>query len=202
MSPRPYRLGKRAESAAETRARIVEAARALFEATGFHKVSVEAVAAQAGVGRTTVFEQFGSKRKLLQAVEAEVSRRAGAEAWPPPPAAHARDSLQAALRSVCQVWAREHAMFRKLLGLALIDTEMARVLEEKRTQRRQAMGVLAHQLAEQGCLRPGESEARAADVLWLLTSFETFSQLYERGLDCGAVADTLERLASSVLASA
>ena len=66
---RRYKLGKRAESAAETRARIVEAARALFEETGFHQVSVDAVAARAKVGRTTVFEQFGSKRKLLQAVQ-------------------------------------------------------------------------------------------------------------------------------------
>ena len=69
MSPRPYNLGRRQESAEQTRMRIVEAARELLMASdGFSGFTMEAVARQAGVARMTVYYQFESKVGLLEAV--------------------------------------------------------------------------------------------------------------------------------------
>ena len=56
--------GKRERS----RARIIEAARSLFAEHGFESVSMDEVAAEAGVSRTTVFNHFPTKPALLEGV--------------------------------------------------------------------------------------------------------------------------------------
>ncbi len=53
---------------AHKRAAILSAARELFLADGFDRTSVDAVAARAKVSKRTVYDYFGDKRTLLQAV--------------------------------------------------------------------------------------------------------------------------------------
>jgi AcrR family transcriptional regulator len=50
------------------RARILDAAAALFAARGFEAVTMSEVARAAGVARATVFNHFGSKRALVEAI--------------------------------------------------------------------------------------------------------------------------------------
>lgn len=54
------------------RERILDAARALFASRGFDAVTMNEVAEQAGVVRATVFNQFGSKGALVEAITAGV----------------------------------------------------------------------------------------------------------------------------------
>jgi AcrR family transcriptional regulator len=54
----------------ESRELILDAARRLFAARGLHDASMADVAAEAGVSRATVFNQFGSKRLLVDAIAA------------------------------------------------------------------------------------------------------------------------------------
>ncbi|WP_263165525.1 TetR/AcrR family transcriptional regulator [Streptomyces sp. SCSIO ZS0520] len=56
------------EGSAQKRAAILAAARELFLAEGFDRSSVDAVAARAKVSKRTVYDYFGDKRTLLQAV--------------------------------------------------------------------------------------------------------------------------------------
>ncbi|MEV8314004.1 TetR/AcrR family transcriptional regulator [Streptomyces sp. NPDC059900] len=56
------------EGSAQKRAAILSAARELFLADGFDRTSVDAVAARAEVSKRTVYDYFGDKRTLLQAV--------------------------------------------------------------------------------------------------------------------------------------
>jgi len=56
------------EGSTQKRAAILAAARGLFLADGFDRSSVDAVAAQAGVSKRTVYDYFGDKRALLLAV--------------------------------------------------------------------------------------------------------------------------------------
>src|SRR5437764_644034 len=58
---------RRARRAAETHARIVEAAGALFAERGYGGTTIEAVAAQADVAVETVYARFKNKRNLLGA---------------------------------------------------------------------------------------------------------------------------------------
>lgn len=56
------------EGSARKRAAILAAARELFLTDGFDRSSVDAIAARAEVSKRTVYDYFGDKRTLLQAV--------------------------------------------------------------------------------------------------------------------------------------
>jgi len=60
-------LGKREAQKEETRARILQVARAHFERDGFDGANVRAIAADAGVAAGTVLLHFTDKRDLLHA---------------------------------------------------------------------------------------------------------------------------------------
>jgi AcrR family transcriptional regulator len=66
--PRRYHSPLRAEQAQRTRRSIVEAATRLFTSTGYANTSLRAVAESAGVAPETVYDVFGTKRALLEAV--------------------------------------------------------------------------------------------------------------------------------------
>jgi AcrR family transcriptional regulator len=61
----------RQESAALTRRRLLDAARAVFAERGFHGASLEAVAEAAGLTKGAVYSQFESKADLFLALQAE-----------------------------------------------------------------------------------------------------------------------------------
>src|SRR5919202_1108381 len=77
MSPRQYRLGKRAGIVEQTRERIIDATRELLAREGQPQASVDEVARVADVARATVYYQFGSKKGLIQALVHDIQRRAG-----------------------------------------------------------------------------------------------------------------------------
>lgn len=61
--------------AARNRLRILTAARALFDREGVESVSMDAIAAEAGVGKGTLFRRFGSKAGLAAALLDTQDRR-------------------------------------------------------------------------------------------------------------------------------
>jgi AcrR family transcriptional regulator len=64
---RPYRLQARADSVAQTRARIVDATVALHAELGPAHTTISAIAERAGVERLTVYRHFPDERTLLRA---------------------------------------------------------------------------------------------------------------------------------------
>jgi len=75
MSPRPYRMGKREAAAAETRTRILEAARQLLANKSETDLSMEAIARRADVSRLTLYYQFKSRPGLLEALYDHLATR-------------------------------------------------------------------------------------------------------------------------------
>ena len=72
---RPYRMRARAEAAAETGQRILEATIELHSERFFDQVSLEDIAERAGVTVRTVIRRFGSKERLIEAAAEEGERR-------------------------------------------------------------------------------------------------------------------------------
>jgi AcrR family transcriptional regulator len=202
MSPRSYQLGKRADSIQQTRARILAATRALLARDGYPQLPIDEVARRADVARATVYYQFGSKRGLLEAVVADVQRRAGQQQVDA--AVELADPVQALRRAFelgCRFWATEHPLVRKLSGLAAVDPEIRQVLFRVEQQRLPLLTRLVERLADAGHLAAGCSKSRAVDVLWLLSSFEAFDQLFTaRQLPVEEVAGILADLAARSLA--
>src|SRR5579871_5367050 len=78
MSPRQYQSPARAAASDRTHARIAAAAAALLRSPdGIRKFSLEAVARAAKVTRLTVYNQFGSRRALLENVFDALAERGG-----------------------------------------------------------------------------------------------------------------------------
>jgi AcrR family transcriptional regulator len=64
---RPYRLGKRAELAAHTRRRIIEATLELHDQQGISRTTVRDVAGRAAVAPSTVLQHFPRMDELIRA---------------------------------------------------------------------------------------------------------------------------------------
>jgi AcrR family transcriptional regulator len=62
----------RPQGRSDQRGRIVDAARLLFAAQGVDEVTMAEVAIEAGVARATVFNHFGSKHALVEAITEDV----------------------------------------------------------------------------------------------------------------------------------
>jgi AcrR family transcriptional regulator len=76
LETRPYRSELRAEQAEETRGRILDAALRVMT-TGVARLSVPAVAREAGVSVPTVYRHFRTKAGLLAEMYPHAARRAG-----------------------------------------------------------------------------------------------------------------------------
>ncbi len=193
--------GRRGANIAATRRRIIEAARDLFGEEGFHGVGLESVAKKAGMTRATVYYQFGSKLGLLDALVADIEARG--ESWRIVEAASHPDpvtALRGALHESCRFWAADHGLARKLLALAAVDPDAARVLGGREERRKELVDSVVARLAADGRLRPGCSRRHASEVLTLLSSFEAFDQLHRaRGLSPARAARTVLQLASCVV---
>jgi AcrR family transcriptional regulator len=202
VSPRPYRLGQRAASVTETRDRIIAATRELLTADGVRGVVMDEVAQRADVARATVYYQFGNKRALLQAIVDDVQQRAGQQEIAR--AVELADPVQALRRTFvqgCQFWATEQLIVRRLTGLAAVDPEIRDILVGADMNRLVIVTRLVDRLADAGRLAVGCSRDRAIDLLWMLSSFEAFDQLFTgRRLPTEEVAALLLDTAGHVLA--
>jgi AcrR family transcriptional regulator len=201
VSPRPYRLGRRQEAADETRARVVAAARELLTARGgVSAFTVDAVARQAGVARMTVYHQFGSKQRLLEALFDSLAASGGmgrlASAFRRP---DALDALDAFITTFGRFWSADRLVYRRLHALGAIDPELGPALRAREEWRRRGLEVLVKRLRKQFGRPTAKGAARAVDVLYTLTSFETFDTLAGEVREPADVTPEIRRLARAAL---
>jgi AcrR family transcriptional regulator len=194
MPTRKYEQGVRAETAEETRRRILVA---LYERLGeapSQPVSVEQVAQLARVARSTVYLIFGSRAGLFDALAADLFR-SGEFALVEQAVAHpdAREHLRGGVLGGAQMFAAHRDVFRVLYSMAQLDASaVGGAVQRLEDARAKGMARLAQRLAEQDLLRPGVTVEDAADLLWLLSSFDALDVLYSgRGLPLQAVVDLM-----------
>jgi AcrR family transcriptional regulator len=202
MATRPYEQRARAEEAARTRTRIVEAVFARLREAPAERIAIDHIAQLAGVARSTVYAIFGSRSGLFDAVGRELATRSGYESLvdakhQPDP----RDYLRAGLRAASEMMAANRDIYRALRSMAQLDEQaVGDVVKKMDDERAAAMKRLARRLAEQGVLRTGLSATDAEHVLWMLTSFESFDSFYTgRGLSTERTTDLLIETAEHAL---
>ena len=191
---RAYEQKARAAAAAETRRRIIDAVIDRLRKAPAERISVDTIAKDAGVARSTVYLIFGSRAGLFDTVAEEVYDRAGyprlleAVRVPDP-----RDTLRGGITAGVHIFAAYRDVFRAFYSMEELEKEatggaISRI-EENRSD---GMEWLARRLARHKQLRPGVKTSEAADVLWIAASFEAFDLLYTgRGLSADETARIL-----------
>jgi AcrR family transcriptional regulator len=202
VSTRQYEQRERARAAEATRRRILDATASRLRQAPAQPVSVDAVASDAGVSRSTVYLGFGSRAELLDALAADLLQRSGhrrlVEAVAHP---DAREALRGGLRTGCEMYDADPDVFRALFSMTALGEDVTGGTI-RRWERTRSVGVtrLAGRLRDQGALRPGVTELEAVDLLWVLTSFEAFDLLRAgRGHDHAAAAAALFAAAERTL---
>ena len=194
MTTRKYEQRVRAEVAEATRRRILDAVHEQLRGAPSQPVSVDRVARMAGVARSTIYLVFGSRAGLFDALGADLLQRGGFERMVRA-AAHqdAREGLRGGIRGCALMFAAHRDVLRALTSMALLDADAVGGAVQRMEQgRASGMGHLAQRLEEQEVLRPDVDAEEAADLLWVLTSFDSFDLLYTgRALPVDKVARTL-----------
>jgi AcrR family transcriptional regulator len=202
MPARQYNQRLRAESATETRQRILEAVAERMRTAPTEPVSVDQVARLAKVARSTIYVVFGSRDGLFEAFAEDLFARTGmAVLAQAVKAEDALDQLRAATKAACQMFAGDVDVYRVLYAMARLDPDaVGRVVEASEHGRRRGMGRLARRLEEDGYLRKDITADQALDLLWLLGSFDAFYHLHVgRGLSVKKSADVMIETAERTL---
>jgi AcrR family transcriptional regulator len=197
---RSYRLGKREEAVALSRARIVDVARELMSRPDYLGLSVESVAEAAGVSRATVYNQFESKRGIIQAVFNDIGQRIEydrvRDALADPDVNRAVDRV---IVEHCRAWARDARVIRRVYALAATDPELTELRNQNEGWRQNDIRTLVERVRRAGALRKGWTEAEATAALGTLTSFPMFEQLESVGLRGERIGRVLRKLAHAIV---
>jgi AcrR family transcriptional regulator len=196
--PRPYRLGQRQAIVDQTRARIVEAARAvLVSADSSAGFSMDAVARQADVARMTVYHQFGSKAGLLEALCDSLAVGGGMEhlasAFMVP---RLEDALDRFVATFSRFWSADRPVIRRLNAFAAFDPDLRQVMQARNERRRHGLRALI----ERHCAQMSQSERdEIVSQLFALTSFEYFDLLAGPDRDPEEVAPQVAQIAQKIV---
>lgn len=195
VKPRAYRLQQRQAGVDETRARIVAAARGLLASSD--SFSIEAVGRWARVARLTVYDRFGTREALLEAVFDDLAESGGLTRLPeaftqPDPVA----GLEQFVAIFCGFYSTHRLVLRRLHALEVLRRGVS--AETDRNPRRlQGLRVLLGRLASGGHPEAGTEEV--AHTVHALTSFAFIDEL--AGADADA-ADVTPQIVALVNAAA
>lgn len=206
---RLYDSSRRQAQARQTRAAIVEAARARFLEHGYAATTVGEVAAAVGVSVETVYKAFANKAGLLKSVF-DVAIAGDHE---PVPLQRremvARIQAEPDGRKKLDIYGKayaeraERAVPIELLvrDAAASDAAARTVLKQLNDERLTGMTAFSRHLEESKVLRKGIQATDALDILWLFTAPEIYERLViERGWATGRFGDWItQQLVAALL---
>lgn len=183
--PRTYDSRKRQAAAQETRAAILDAARALFLDHGYGATSMATIATVAGVHVDTIYATIGRKPDLLRLLlEAAISgenaevpalqrryvQEVRAESDP-------HRKLARYARAVREVQPRLAPIVRVVQEAAATEPALGILWSEISERRARNMRMLVDELAATTPLRDGLTRDEAADIIWASNGPELYTLL-------------------------
>jgi AcrR family transcriptional regulator len=154
---------------------VIEAAALFLRNEPLPAFSLDAVAKAAGVTRLTVYNQFGSRRGLLESVFDALADQGRLGRIPEAIAASdPRTGLDQLVEIFCDFWSGDLAVGRLQDAMAT-DPEFGQAVRERNERRRQAVRELVGRLAAEGSRDPDHGDA--VDLIFALTSYPVFRTL-------------------------
>jgi len=197
--PRPYSSVQRMAGSDRKRAKVLAVARAQLESSGFRDFGMETIARQSGVTRQTIYNLFGSRAGLLEALFDQLAIEGGMQRM--------RDVMQqtnpvSALASFvdifCGFWTKDRLLLHRIHGIAAIDPEFGAALEARNQRRKGAASRILQVLDPGGSERPPEEQSERAAALYALTSFEFFDVLAET-IGASEAASVVRKLVTNAI---
>jgi AcrR family transcriptional regulator len=178
--PRPYSLERRQEQSDRKRTKILVAARAQLESRGFVGFSLESIARASGVTRQTIYNLFGSRSGLLEALFDQLASSGGMERMRSVMQQTDPESALTGFVDVfCGFWRKDRLLIRRIHGIVAIDPEFAAAVEARNRRRQAAAARIVSLLARSHDAGLAADQSESAITLWALTSFEFFDALAE-----------------------
>lgn len=158
-------------TSARTRARILEAARALFNERGTAAVSTNHIAAAAGISPGNLYYHYADKREIVRALHAEYA--AGhAGRWRPgeTPRENVEKLRDNLATGASLAWAFRF-LGREVLALLGADPELRSAYRGAYERRLEEWLAFGERLVEQGVIRPPRPDGSIRDLtvaMWLI----------------------------------
>lgn len=199
---RIYQSETRQAQAEQTRKRILNTAKTLFQSKGFEGVKIEELAQEAGVSAPTIYATFQSKRGILRILMDEAL----------PPEQHAGLVEQATLSTSAQerlaitakisrqLYDAERAQIDIFRGAALLTPELKELEQEREQRRYQRLDEGIKWIAAHNSLAQGLEVSKAHDICWVLTGRDMYRLLViERGWSSDAYEEWLAEMLMKAL---
>lgn len=179
MKKRIYNSTSRKAQALQTRARVLGAAKALFETEGFEEVTIETLAARAEVSVPTIYALFRNKRGVLRALmdealptadREELVKEAYGEGSPV-------ERIAVAAKIARQLYDAEKAQMKLFQGASVLHPQFKELETERERRRYRRLRETIRRLSEEGVLAAGLSPERARDILWAFTGRDLYRML-------------------------
>jgi AcrR family transcriptional regulator len=168
---------------------VLAAAERLIRAEAFHSATMDELATAAGVSRAIVFNRFGPKLGVLQAL---FTRAMDGPAMEAVREALENDdpvsALEAAIEAGCATWESQGYIHEQLHAIAVLEPAASALIDRQREVQRAEIPGLTRRMARAGRLRRGPTEARAAATiletfLWLRHEYDLLRQTRETILE-------------------
>jgi AcrR family transcriptional regulator len=179
VEPRSQYSPLRRGQAAATRARIIEAAAAVFAASGFERARIEDIAQEAGVAYPTVYKAFANKPALLTAAvtaamtggeDTDIERQTWFQEQLDAP--DAETQLRLIARNARRLYHRAGRLLETVRNAATVDESIAELWQAINDDRVKRSQTTAKRLATKTRLRA--SVPSTARTLWALTLPEVY----------------------------
>jgi AcrR family transcriptional regulator len=181
-------------SAAETRAKLLAAARRAFAELGYGKARVEDIVSRAGVGHGTFYAYFPNKRAALAALIDENAATLVELAGRPWGVGDVRASLRSVLSGLADLYDADADLIALWTEASMGDPELGRVLDEVRRQFVARIARNIERAASQGLTRPVDAHTAATALAAMAEQTMFLRAVRAEPLDRDLTVETLADL--------
>jgi len=181
---RVYNSEARDAQAAQTRSRILKAAKELFQAEGFDRVTISKLAKASEVSMPTIYAVFKSKRGVLQSLvdEALPPNQFWALVEDAKQEKSPKIRLGISAKMARKIYDAERELMDILRSASVVAPELKELEQEREKRRYERQGESVKAMMQENSLAKGLSLAKARDIFWALTGRDMYRMcVVERG---------------------
>jgi len=190
----------RSQKGVRTRARLVEAAKKIFEEDGFLEARISDIAERAGLSHGSFYHYFQSKeeifREVAESVEERLSAPLGGVILDPESQASPQERIREALRRHLENYREEAKIMGVIEQMARYDKHINALRMERHRRYSQQVAMSIKSLQQHGLADPRLEPAVAAAALGAMTSRFPEMWLVQGAISCSfdTAVDQLTRI--------